>query len=304
MTEVPTTVEAAPEPVAPPVRRIRFEYPQDVNVSWIPARPEFACAANSISLLMPHMEPYFVRSVKAVVDELGERPQTTDTTRLLDHSRAYVGQEAQHHRQHRFFNDRLVAQYRGLAPIERRAAAAYGWLGRSRSTAFNMAFVAASETIAYSAARWSAERRMELFTGADPVVASLFLWHLAEEVEHKSIAWDLHRAAGGGRWRYARAALAALLLVMVFVGAGTAVMLWAERRLFSPLSWVRLGWWAITFAFELLPNLAVATLPGHHPDQLVDPLWYEVWLREHDAADGTAPLWNDASAPSGPKSHE
>ena len=298
-------IEASPpvdaEPAIPlPVRRIRFEYPPDVDVAWIPGRPEFACAANSISLLMPHMEPYFVRSVKAVVDELDGGAQAHETLALRQRSRAYIGQEAQHHHQHRIFNEQLVARYGALAAVERRAATAYGWLGRTRSTAFNMAFVAASETIAYSAARWSAQRRSELFTGADPVIASLFLWHLAEEVEHKSVAWDLHEAAGGGRWRYLRAAMAALALVMLFVGVGTTVMLWAERRLFSPIAWLRLTWWAITFAFELLPNLAVASLPGHHPEQLADPLWYEVWLRENDGPDGTAPLWNDNQSPASP----
>lgn len=264
-------------------RRIAFDYPPDLDVAWIPARPEFACAANSISLLMPYMEPYFVRTVAAVVDELDGEVGSA--------ARGYLGQEGAHHRQHRRYNRLLTDRYPGLRRVERWAAFAYRWLGRTRSSSFNLAFVAASETIAYSAARWSAGRRRDLFEGADPIVASLFLWHLAEEVEHKSVAWDVFVACGGTRRRYGLAAVAALALVAVFVGTGSTVMLAAERRLLNPLSWLRLGGWAVTFAFELVANLVVSVLPGHHPDDFTDPLWFEVWLREYDATTGTLPLW-------------
>lgn len=286
MDQSPPT-ECSTGTMGPTVRRLRFEVTDDLAVAWTPAHPEFACAANSISLLMPYMEPYFVRSVAAAIEPLRGGEQAAG----IAAARAYVGQEGEHHRQHQRFNRLLTARYPRLAVVERAAARAYRWLERHRSLAFSLGFVAASETIAYSAARWSAERRRELFTGADPIVATLFLWHLAEEVEHKAVAWDVFRAAGGRRRHYLLGAGAALLLVLVFVGAGTTVMLAAERRLLNPMAWVRLTTWAVTFAFELLSNLAMALLPGHHPDRFTDPLWYEVWLREHDPLTGTLPLW-------------
>ena len=85
----------------------------------------------------------------------------------------------------------------------------------------------------------------------------------------------------------------ALALVMCCVAAGTTVMLAGERRLHHPLAWARLLRWSVGFAFELLTNLAMSLLPGHHPDDLADPLWYEVWLRAYDAEEQTLPLWND-----------
>lgn len=48
-----------------PARRIRFEYPPDFDPAWNPRLPDFACAANSVSLLMPSAEPYFVKSVRS-----------------------------------------------------------------------------------------------------------------------------------------------------------------------------------------------------------------------------------------------
>lgn len=256
------------------VRRPTPAYHDRTDPAWTPRRPEFACAANSVSLLMPYMEPYFVRSVAAALPRLDDE--------LKERTRAYLGQETQHQRQHQHFNRILISHYRWLRPVERAAERVYRWLGTSRSPQFNLAFSASSEAIAYAAARWAAARRSTLFDGADPAVASLFVWHLAEEVEHKSIAFDVFSATGCGRWRYVGAMLTALLLVLTFVVAGTTVMLAAERRIWYPVAWWRLTLWLLTFAFELLPMLVVSALPGFHPTQWADPLWYEVWLREFD----------------------
>lgn len=269
-------------------RRVRLRYPDDFDPLWTPAAPEFACAANAVSLMMPVIEPYFVRTIEAASAGLDE-PLMTET-------KAYVAQERAHHGQHERFNRRLVTRYPNLAPIQRALRSTYGALERRASPRFNLAVVTVSETMAYSAARWAAQHRRQLFDRADPVAATLFLWHLAEEVEHKASAHEVHRAVDGGRpWfrlRMVGAMVVALVLVMAFVGAGTTVLLAAERRLHHPLAWIRLLRWSTGFAFELLTNLATTLLPGHHPDDFADPLWYEVWLRSFDAEDGTVPLWN------------
>lgn len=296
-------------PSQPTVRRIRFAYPDDLDPNWTPATPEFACAANAVSLMMPIIEPYFVRTIEAGAEAIAARGHEVPPG-----TSAYLGQERAHHGQHRVFNRLLLARYPRLAPVERIMARTYGLVERRGSLGFNLAVVAASETMAYSAARWAAGRRRELFDRADPVAASLFLWHLAEEVEHKSSAHDVHRAVQGGRpWfrvRLAAAMALALALVMAFVAAGTTVMLAAERRLHHPLAWARLIRWSLVFAFELLTNLALSLLPGHHPSDLADPLWYEVWLREldqdtdHAAGDPgepTLPLWNEMTTPPVPE---
>ena len=265
-------------------RRASFSYGDDFAPVWTPLAPEFSCAANSVSLLMPYIEPYFVKSVRHFLPELeGE---------LADTTRAYLKQELQHHVAHREFNDQIASQYRGTARLERMMRQTYGWLHTNRSAHFNLAFAASSETIAYSAARWAAERRTELFTNADPVAATLFLWHLGEEVEHKSAAFDVFKAVGVSKPRYLASMLLSMVLLMFFVAAGTTLMLWHERRLFHPVAHIRLWRWAIPFAFEVLSNMAMSTLSSHHPTDFADPSFYELWLREYDPETGTLPLWN------------
>lgn len=272
------------------VRRPRFRYPDDVDPCWTPVRPEFACAANAISLLMPHLEPYVVRAVAAGITDLEadptERPGRVPVPPgVIARARGYVGQESQHHHEHRRFNRFLLARYPGLSPVDRWAAALFRWLDRRAGSRFGVAFAATSETIAYSAARWCDGRRRDLLDGSDPALAGLFLWHLAEEVEHKAAAFEIQLATGIGRRHRLAAMAVSLAVVLWFVVAGTTVMLWSERRLAHPVAWFRLVSWAVTFAFELIPNLVLSLLPGFHPDQLTDPLWYEVWLRQLDHDD-------------------
>ena len=215
-----STIGTMPKP-----RRVTFAFPDDLAVAWNPTNPEFSYAANSISLLMPYAEPFFIRSVRAALPELDGR--------LAERATAFVQQEAQHHRQHRHLNDLLVAQTPGLARLERGMARTYGWLGRTRSLRFNLAFAAASETIAFTLARWSARHLGTFFGGADPVAATVFLWHLAEEVEHKSVAFDVWQAVDGKRLRYLFGMIATCSILLFFVPLSIITMMHGDRRLFA-----------------------------------------------------------------------
>ena len=254
------------------VRKVRFAYPDDMPARWNTRVPEAAIAANAVSLLMPYVEPYVVSSVRRALPTLP--PELRDATE------SYLRQEQQHHVQHRRLNEIVAAQYRGVTTIEKWMRRTYRRLSHRHGERFNLAFAAGFETVAFASARWFESHRRELFDGADPVPASLFLWHLAEEVEHKSIAHDAYVARGGGRLMYAFAMLLSLIILGWFTVLGVFVMLVGERRVLNPLAWWRLIKWAITLAFEILPTMAASVLPSHHPSQLVDPLWLQSWLAE------------------------
>ena len=123
-----------------------------------------------------------------------------------------------------------------------------------------------------------ATSRFRLLRGADPVATDLFVWHLAVEVEHNSVAFDVWEEVDGSRWRYARAALLSLVLLAWLCLWSIAVQLHAEGRLSRPGSWWRTARLLLSFTFEVVPTLFMSSLPGHHPDQLVDPDWYRHWL--------------------------
>jgi predicted metal-dependent hydrolase len=274
-----------------PVRRIAFEYPDDLDPAWITARPELACAANSVSLLMPYAEPYFVRSVRSALPDLDDD--------LAARTRDYLAQEQSHYAQHRKFNAIIRRHYPRVSRLEGWMQRCCEWLTRTRSQRFNLAFAAGSETSAFAIARWVESRSQQLFLGAEPVPTTLFLWHLAEEVEHKTAAFDVYDAIDGSRLRYALAMTMSLVLLGWFTWVGTLMMLVSIGRWWNPLSYLRLTALAISLAFVLLPTMLVSALPGHHPSDLSDPVFLPAWLAQFDPTTGTMPLW-DTGRPAAP----
>ncbi len=263
-----------------PVRRVRFDADDSFDVAWQRRLPEFAVAANAVSMMMPHVEPYVVRSVRAVVDELEPG--------LAAEARAYAAQESSHHAQHRRFNEHVIAANPWMRGVDRLLARTFGAIERRGSTLFHLAFAAGAETIAYAVARWVAAHRRSVLDGASGPAADLFVWHLAEEVEHKSVAYDVLAARGGNRKWFAVGMLASLTTLAVFTILGTLVSLVRSGRILNPVSWARLTWWCLTFVFELLPTMAGAMIGGHHPTDLADPEFYRVWLQEYDMRTGSA----------------
>ena len=227
---------------------------------------------------MPHAEPYVVDSAERVLDQLPESVQ--------DQTRRYIRQERSHHAQHRRFNDTVIGGTTGasrlrLALLDRAMAATFGLLGR-RSARFGVAFAAGFETIAYAGARWTEPRIGRLFGRAEDDAARLFLWHLAEEVEHKGVAHDAWAEADGSRLRYIVAMSTAAVLLAVFALAGTMALLIDRGRWWSPMAHARLAWWSVTFIFDAVTLMVLSALPGHHPDQLTDPIYLTTWLRDLD----------------------
>lgn len=262
----------------PELRRPHLDLDDAIDPTWNEAAPEFVAAANAVSLLMPFVEPWFASSVRRSIPHLDARQASI--------ARVFVRQELEHQRKHRRFNHQLVTACPGLRRPQRRTRQVYSWLARTRSLRFGLAFAAASETIAYSLARWTSDHLAEFLRGADPVAVDLFVWHLAEEVEHKSVAFDAWMTVDGSRWRYVRAGALSLVLLAWFSLWSIIVMLHAGRRLHLPTTWWRLGRLVFSFTFEVIPTMFVSSLPGHHPDQLTDPDWYAAWLVDFEIRRG------------------
>ena len=119
--------------------------------------------------------------------------------------------------------------------------------------------------------------------------STLFLWHLAEEVEHKSAAFDVYEAVDGSRLRYLVAMVMSFVILAWFTGISALTMMHADHRLLHPVSWFRLLKWGLSFAWVGLPTLVVSSLPGHHPSDFADPIWMSSWLTHFDPGTGTIP---------------
>ncbi|MCB1248874.1 MAG: metal-dependent hydrolase [Acidimicrobiales bacterium] len=265
-----------------PVRRVTFAYPDDMDPMWVPHNPEFAAACNAVSLGMPYAEPLFIKAVRSTFDRLDDEQRA--------HAETYVRQEVGHYSQHKKLNAIVAARYPATLRLQRWMARCADWVWR-RSPKFRVAYAAGGETISYGVARYAEQHLGDLFDDAEPVPATLFLWHLAEEIEHKSSTYDVFCATDGSKLRYAWAMTMGFVNIVSFTIIGTLMQLWGERRLHLPVCWWRLLRLAVGLAFVLIPVMVVSALPGHHPRQFTDPPYLPAWLRQYDPATGTIPIW-------------
>jgi predicted metal-dependent hydrolase len=143
-----------------------------------------------LSSVFPDGEDYFVRSVEAVRDRIGE-------PRLREDVEGFIGQESMHGREHRALNERL-----GELGYPTRAIGAYvrgltTFRERLQSERGNLAVTAGLEHYTATLAETlltDPQARAEV--GHDGV-RHLLLWHALEEAEHKAVAFDVYQHVGG-----------------------------------------------------------------------------------------------------------
>lgn len=215
---------------------------------------------NALSLLFPEGERFFVDSVK----------QQRERAPGLEHDIAgFIGQEAMHGKEHRALNELLALH--GYASAPKIDAALRRFLGLVRKTLSPMSQLAATCALEHFTAMLAesllTDDRMR--GEIDPSVRQLWLWHALEEAEHKAVAFDVYRAAGGG---YVRRASIMLLTTVVFFAAQAIAhaRLMVDRKiLWKPWTWLggatRLWLWPGYFT-RLVPAYLAYFRPGFHPD--------------------------------------
>lgn len=270
------------------VRRPPFAFTRNRILHWNAARPEFSQIVNAASLAMPYLEPYLIKTMREA------RPLITDPqlARELD---LYCAQESAHFRQHRQYNDELKDQTAApLADVEALLKDDYERMGNERSLRFNLAYAEGFESLALAIGHMLIEDREYFFGHADSAVTSLVLWHFAEEIEHKNVAFDVFAHVSGNYfWRIAGFAYATTHIFRRTRTGYRALLkadgLWSNRRSRIALAFVL----ARVFR-KLVPHLLRILRPGYHPGKLDDPAWVTSWVALH-CAEEDAPARIDTS---------
>ena len=140
--------------------------------------------------MLPYLEPYLIRTMREA------RARVTDPALAADLD-LFNGQEGQHYRQHMRFNEAIrPAGLEALTALEAELAADYRRFTATRSLRFNLAYAEGFEAFTTAIARFSLETRQ--FDSVHPAVRELFQWHLIEELEHRTVAFDVYDHVCGG----------------------------------------------------------------------------------------------------------
>ena len=181
-------------------RRVRFDW-SGTPRHWVPDDAFSTHVINVLHLLLPAGERWFV-------DIVNKARPLVDDEELQETIKPFVQQEAWHAWAHTIvlqhlaeqgidttaYTNRLENQWfrRVLgdhpswpAPLQR------WWLNR------RLAVVAAIEHYTCVLGQWILENKGLEEAGADPVMLDLLRWHGAEEVEHRSLVFDVHSHVSG-----------------------------------------------------------------------------------------------------------
>ena len=199
-----------PDQVALRPRDVRFDWSQ-LPMHWVPDDPFTTHLFNVLHLLLPEGERWFVQVFSEAL------PLVKDE-QLAEDVRGFIGQEAIHAESHQGVLDHFAAH--GLDPepyvgqvrwLFRKA------LGDRDFTGKRNAAKRREEWLVERAASVAAIEHFTAFLGdlilnspgldaahVDPVMLDLLRWHGAEEVEHRSVAFELFMHVDGSYRRRAR----------------------------------------------------------------------------------------------------
>ena len=265
------------------IRNFAFDFTEDLDPHWVPDNIVRSHLFNGLSLTMPYLEPYLIKSTQAAMKEI-------DDPQILEDMRGFNGQEARHYQCHRRLNEILKTNgYPELADVEARMERSYERLLK-RSLRTQLAYNAGFECMTNGFTHWLITKRVKLFRGASRHVASFWLMHMVEETEHKTVAFDAYMAYSGDYWPRAYGMFHGSLHVVVYGLIGMMTALKKDRALRNPKHWWSIVREVSSLAFNVGPYLLRALAPGHNPRCEDDPQWFIDWRDGHAALEQGDPL--------------
>ncbi len=217
------------------VRRLRVDLDAPLPRHW--AGGAFRTAFfNALSMSFPQGEQAFIDSLKKGLAALPPEAQARFATEV----QGFIGQEATHRHVHARFNA-LLAQQGLVNTWEARILARRPQLEQLDVRNW-VAVTAATEHLTAVFAEYLLARP-QVLQGASEPLGRLWLWHSAEESEHRSTAFELYRALGGAEpWRVGIFKVV-LRLFLLDLARQTLRNLWVDG------TWWRPGTWAEALGF-------------------------------------------------------
>ncbi len=171
----------------------RFSRSEPREKWWFGGDPVATAWHNSLSVAFPRGEVFFIDTIK--------RHRADAPPKLEAEIRAFVIQEINHTREHVAFNKAARDAGYDLSGIEERLENAVEAAG-SRPPIANLAATMALEHFTAIMAHQQL-KHPDRFVDVPEELAEMWLWHAAEEIEHKAVAYDtwLHATRDWSRWK-------------------------------------------------------------------------------------------------------
>jgi len=220
--------EREPTSVALRARDVRFDW-SDLPLHYIPGDPFSTHWTNVLHLMLPEGERWFV-------NVYGEALPLVRDDKLREDVHGFIGQEAVHAAAHQSAQDHLSRQgidsrgyVRELEWFFHDRLGDRGLVGRAAEEWLveRLAMIASIEHITAVLGHWILNARGLDALGVHAGMLDMLRWHGAEEVEHRSVAFDLYQHLDGRYFRRIRSHLL-MLPVIVWLWARGVRLLMAQ----------------------------------------------------------------------------
>ena len=182
------------------VRKLRFAFASHpVPFVWNEANPAFSSMANAVSFLAIGFEKMIGAMIPEAMLHIADPA-------VAEEADAFVRQEGQHSMAHRQHAKGLIRAYPALKDTLDKVVAAYDDMTANTPLKYRLAYTADLEATFTPVFKLMLDHDDTLFAPGDDRVASLFLWHFVEEVEHRSSALTIYDAVVDDPWYRMRVA--------------------------------------------------------------------------------------------------
>jgi len=239
-------------------RNRAFDFSQ-VRDPWFAGDPWRSRVFDAFSTLLPIGERFFVDSVRRVEDRIADPALRADIV-------GFAAQEAVHAREHRRYNERVYRSGLEQEALDRSQHRVFDRLARARDPLVPLAFTVALEHVTAEISRLAL--RGELWgSDTDATMREFWEWHAADEIEHRSVAYDVFVAAGGTERLRRTMFVAANLGMSIRVASRLVRLLRRDGRLADARVWWSGLRWTCGLTAKVGPGLAAYLRRGFRPDR-------------------------------------
>ena len=180
--------------IVPEVRKPSFQL-ENLEKYYMNNNPVSTHFLNSLHLIFPDGEKYFIRSVRAYADKIQDPV-------LKERVKGFISQEAQHMSAHK----KVWEKIQQTSPIAKDFLSFYNYTcyeilePLTRNTigdSLPLAITAALEHYTAVIAEVALSDDGKILSEINKEMKELLYWHAAEEIEHKSVAYDVYEEMVG-----------------------------------------------------------------------------------------------------------
>ena len=247
------------------VRRMPFEFPDEIDPVFIENNHEMSFSFISASLLLPYLEPYLIRSMRAARDQVKDPA-------VLEGLKKFSAQEGQHYRMHAKFNKAIkLGGFPRIEEFERELESDYKRFSETKSLRFNLAYAEGFEALTMNLIRFIMENPG--FDNPESTIWQMWEWHFVEELEHRTVTFDVYDHVCGGYWYRLAAGIYAQWHFTRWIRRVTKYMLEVSPQPRQDADASREAQangmeWGLSRPLSLLPSLLRIYLPNYSPHSI------------------------------------